>query len=212
MSCGLTLASTVRLSASGTISMIASPAVMTPPTVWTFDWNTMPSCGARISTRLSWSSAVTLRSTNSPILPSISRVSLATSLLRSRSIWMICSSVSEILPAAWAVCATNCAGFALQPRRGALELGQLGQRDQLLLPQIVDAVLFALDQLGFLFLGFALRLQAANLLVELLDPLAKLCLLAGARVAAQFEQLALAVEDRGDFGIVGARPEDRPET
>ena len=87
--------------------MIGSPAVMTPPTVWTVDWNTVPSCGARMSMRLSWSSAVTLRSTNSPILPSISRVSLATSLLRSWSIWRICSSVSAILPLACAVGAIN---------------------------------------------------------------------------------------------------------
>ena len=33
---------------SGTTSMIASPAVITPPTVWTVDWNTVPSCGARM--------------------------------------------------------------------------------------------------------------------------------------------------------------------
>ena len=49
-----------------------------------------------------------------------------------------------------------------------------------------------------------LRLEAANLFVELLDPLAELRLLAGARGAAQFEQLALAIDDRGDVGIVGA--------
>ena len=103
-------------------------------------------------------------------------------------------------------------GFALQPRRRALELGQLGQRNELLLPQIVDAVLLALDQLGFLVLGFALRLEAADLLVELLDPLAKLRLLADAGVAPQLEQLALAVEDRRDIGIVWRGPADRPET
>jgi len=39
--------------ASGTISMTGSPAVTTPPTVFAVDWNTMPSCGARISVRLS---------------------------------------------------------------------------------------------------------------------------------------------------------------
>ena len=50
-----------------------------------------------------------------------------------------------------------------------------------------------------------MRLEAANLLVELLDALAKLRLLAGARAAAQLEQLALAVDDRGDIGILGAR-------
>jgi hypothetical protein len=49
--------------------MIGSPAVITPPTVFAIDWKTAPSCGARMSVRLSWSSAVTLRSTNSPILP-----------------------------------------------------------------------------------------------------------------------------------------------
>src|SRR6266516_4811414 len=88
--------------------MIASPAAITPPTVCTANWNTVPSCGARISTRLSWSSAATLRSTYSPILASISRISLATSLLRSWSTWMICSSVSAILPLIWAALAINC--------------------------------------------------------------------------------------------------------
>ena len=53
-----------------------------------------------------------------------------------------------------------------------------------------------------------LRLEAADLFVELLDPLAQLRLLAGARGAAQLEQLALAVDDRGDVGIAGARPAD----
>ena len=38
---------------------------------------------ARISVRLSWSSAVTLRSTYSPILLSVSRSALATSLVNS---------------------------------------------------------------------------------------------------------------------------------
>src|SRR5258708_8822639 len=68
MSCGLTLASTERASACGTIIMMASPAVITPPTVWTGDCRTLPSCGARMATRPNWSSAVPFRSTNSPIL------------------------------------------------------------------------------------------------------------------------------------------------
>jgi hypothetical protein len=42
MSCGLTLASTWRSSLCGTIIMMASPAVMTPPTVCTADCSTMP--------------------------------------------------------------------------------------------------------------------------------------------------------------------------
>src|SRR5207248_5312664 len=66
-------ASTERSSACGTIIMMASPAVMRPPTVCTVDCSTMPSCGARMSMRRSWSSAVTLRSTNSPILSLVSR-------------------------------------------------------------------------------------------------------------------------------------------
>src|SRR5215207_7333363 len=37
----------------GTITMIASPATITPPTVCTVDWWTMPSWGARMSIRLS---------------------------------------------------------------------------------------------------------------------------------------------------------------
>ena len=43
-------------------------------------------------------------------------------------------------------------GFALEPGRVALELGELGERNELLLPQIVDAVLLPVDQLAFLFL------------------------------------------------------------
>ena len=76
-------------------------------------------------------------------------------------------------------------------------------RPVLMPPKIADALLLAIDQLGFLFLGLTLRLEAANLLVELLDPLAELRLLAGARGAAQLEQLALAIDDGGNSGISG---------
>src|SRR6266705_3521146 len=55
-----------------------------------------------MSTRLSWSSAAIARSLSSAILPSASRRSLSTSVRKSESIWMICSSVSLILPRALA--------------------------------------------------------------------------------------------------------------
>ena len=108
-----------------------------------------------MSTRLSWSSAVTLRSTNSPILPSISRVSLADLAAQ------IAVDLDDLqfglrdLAGDLGGLRDQLRGFAFQPRRLALELGQLGERHELLLPQIVDAVLFALDQLGFLVLGDA---------------------------------------------------------
>jgi hypothetical protein len=51
MSCGVTLASTVKRSESGTISINCSPALTTPPMVWTFISWTVPEIGARISVR-----------------------------------------------------------------------------------------------------------------------------------------------------------------
>ena len=68
----------------------------------------MPFCGARMSMRCSWSIAVTLRSTSSEILARMSASSLATSLRAFWSIWMICSSISEIFPFACATVAMSC--------------------------------------------------------------------------------------------------------
>ena len=56
---------------------------------------------------------------------------------------------------------------------------------------------------------FFLRLEAADLFLELLDALAQLRLLADARAAAQLEQLALAIHDAGNIGIVGLRQQIR---
>ena len=75
-----------------------------------------------MSVRFSWSSAVTLRSTNSPILSLVSRRSLETSLTMSLSTWMICSSVSVILPLACAREAMYCARspFSLAASRSSV--------------------------------------------------------------------------------------------
>ena len=81
----------------------------------------MPSCGARMSMRLSWSSAATFFSTSSAILPRISASSLPTSVRRSWSICRICSSVSVILPLVWAIDGDELAALAFEPRGVALE-------------------------------------------------------------------------------------------
>ena len=73
ISWGAIRASTISVSASGTISITGSPGPMTPPTVCTASWWTMPSWGARMSIRLSWSSAATCCSASSASLPWISR-------------------------------------------------------------------------------------------------------------------------------------------
>ena len=85
--------------------MIGSPSLITPPTVCTASSCTTPSCGARISTRRSWSSAAIRLSVSSEVLARFSARSLLTSVRRSSSIWMMRSSVSATLPrfcAIWA--------------------------------------------------------------------------------------------------------------
>ena len=62
-----------QLVGAGTICMMVSPLPITPPTVCTASWCTKPACGARRSTRLSWSSAAVTRSLSSAILPCASR-------------------------------------------------------------------------------------------------------------------------------------------
>ena len=108
MSLGVTLASMTRVSARGTTSMIGSPGLTTPPTVWTASWWTTPSWGARMSVRFSWSSAATRFSTSSAIFPCTSPSSFATSLRKFWSTWITWSSVSEIFPFACAMEATSC--------------------------------------------------------------------------------------------------------
>ncbi len=114
---------------------------------------------------------------------------------------MICSSVSADLAADLGGLGDQLPGLAFQPGLVAFDLGQLGQRDQLLPPEIVDAFLLADDQLDLLFLGFALGLEAADFLAQLLDPLPELRLLTVARAAAQIEQLAFAIDKRRHFRI-----------
>src|SRR5713226_7994211 len=109
----------------------------------------MPSCGARMSMRRNWSSAVTLRSTNSPILSLASRRSLETSLSMSLSTWMTCNSVSVILPLA----------CAREPRRIALERRQSRELHQMLVIELADADQLLFHQRDFLVLGGFLRLE-----------------------------------------------------
>jgi len=68
-------ACTVRLSSSGTISMICSAVVITPPMVCTANSCTMPFCGERMSIRASLSLAAISRSASSISLASTARSS-----------------------------------------------------------------------------------------------------------------------------------------
>ena len=185
---------------------------MTPPTVWTLDWNTSAVL------RRPDVDALELVLGGDLALHELADLAVDLARLLGDLAAEIAVDLDDLqfglrdLAGGLGGLRNQLRGFTLQPHRRALELGQFCERDQLLLPQIVDALLFALDQLGFLFLGLALRLQAANFLIELLDPLAKLRLLADAGAAPQFEQFALAVEDRSDIGIARRGQEDRPET
>ena len=142
--------------------------------------------------RLSRSSAVTLRSTYSPILLSVSRSCLATSLdevlIDLQDLQLGLGDLALGLRGRGDELAT----LALQPRFLALQRGQTIDLNQVLLPQILYALQFLLDQRDFLVLGVLLRLQAGDLLVELSDTLLQLVLLAEPRLAPQIEQLALA--------------------
>ena len=165
MSCGLTLASTVRLSASGTISMIASPAVITPPTVWTVGLE----YGAVL--RRADVDALELILGGDLALDELADLAVDLARLLGDLAAEIAIDLQDLqlglgdLAADLGGLRDQLPGFAFQARRLALQFGQLGELDQLLLPQLVDAVLLAIDQLDFLFLGLALGVQAADFLV-----------------------------------------------
>ena len=145
-----------------------------------------------------------------PILPRISASSLPTSVRRSWSICMIFSSISAILPLAWAIEAISCAALAVQARRVALQRGHAVERHQVLLPQAADAAQLLLVPVDLRGLGRHLLVVADDLLAELVDLLEELRLLALARRAAELEQPLLARRRSAPLpvrcGERGARP------
>src|SRR5207244_683377 len=94
--------------------------------------------------------------------------------------------------------------LAVEAGTVALERGQARDLHQVLVVEIADTDELLLYQRDFLVLGSLLRGETLDLLVELLDALAKLRLLAGAAVDADVEQLGFGVEQVLDVGIVAA--------
>src|SRR3954454_20038000 len=94
--------------------------------------------------------------------------------------------------------------LAVEAGAVAVGRGQAGDLHQVLVIEIADTDELLLHQRDFPVLGPLLRGEALDLLVELLDALAQLRLLAGAAVDANVEQLGFGGEQRLDIGIVAA--------
>src|SRR3954453_20860815 len=94
--------------------------------------------------------------------------------------------------------------LAVEAGAVAFERGQAGDLHQVLVIEIPHTDELLLHQRDFPVLGSLLRGEALDLLVELLDALAQLRLLAGASVDANVEQLGFGGEQRLDVGIVAA--------
>src|SRR6266702_1999224 len=92
--------------------------------------------------------------------------------------------------------------LAVEARAVALERGQARDMDQVLVIEIAHTDELLLHQRALLVLGFLLRRQTLDLLVELLDALAELRLLARAAVDADVEQLGFGGDQHLDVGIV----------
>ena len=93
--------------------------------------------------------------------------------------------------------------FALQARLLAFKRREPADLNQVSGPQIADALKLLGDNGHFFGLGILLGRQPDNLLLQLLDTLLQLIFLSEARLAAQFEQLALAAKGFLHVGIVG---------
>ena len=164
-----------------------------------------------MSTRLSWSSAATLRSTNSPILPSTSRSSLrdfaAEILIDLDDLQLDLADLAAGLRHR----GDRLRALALEPRRLAFERDQPIDLHQVLVPKRPHAFELALDQLDLLRFCLLQRRVPADFLVELGDALLELRLLAEPGAAPQLEQLAFAVDGGGDVGFVCARQQSSRE-
>ena len=93
--------------------------------------------------------------------------------------------------------------LAAEPRCLALELAQPRYRDEIFLIELAHAGEFVLDEGDFLVLRRFLRAEADDLFVGLVDALAQLRFLPGARRAAQIEQLHLGRHDLRNVWHIG---------
>ncbi len=93
--------------------------------------------------------------------------------------------------------------FALQARLLAFKRREPADLNQVPGPQIADALKLLGDNGHFFGLGILLGRQPDDLLLQLLDTLLQLIFLSEARLAAQFEQLALAAKGFLHVRIVG---------
>ena len=112
----------------------------------------MPSCGARMSMRLSWSSAATLRSTSSAILPRISRELLADLgaqiLVDLQDLQLGLGDLALGLGDR----GDERAALALEARGVALERGHALDLDEVLAPEVAHALELLRDQLDLALL------------------------------------------------------------
>ena len=98
------------------------------------------------------------------------------------------------MPLASAADATSWPRSPCSLRLLALERGEPVERNQVLLQQVAHAGELLVDESELLILGVLLRGEPGDLLLQLLDALRELILLAEPRGATQFKQLALAVQ------------------
>src|SRR6201999_2928596 len=91
--------------------------------------------------------------------------------------------------------------FAADACSLSLKSGQTAHRNQFLIPKVGHASKLALNQLDLLSLGFLLRLQTRNFLLELNNTLLKLLFLSGTCRLPHGEQTMLAVHDLHDKGF-----------
>src|SRR5262245_26204030 len=92
--------------------------------------------------------------------------------------------------------------LAVKPCAFALERREARNRNEILVPQLADAVELALDQPDLPLLGLGLAGEPDHLVLKLGDPFPQLLLLTESGSAPQIEQALLAGNDAGDLGLV----------
>ena len=176
--------------------------MITPPTVFAVDWKTTPSCGARMSVRRE----LVLGGHLALDVFADLAVGLAQLLGDVAGEFLIDLEDLQLnfgdLALGFGGGGNERAALALQARLLALERGEPVELDEVLRPQIADALELLVDERHFLGLGVLLGGQPGDLLLQLLDALLQLILLAETRGAAQLEQLALARQRLVEVAIV----------
>ena len=157
---------------------------MTPPTVWTASWWTMPSCGRADvdALQLVLGRNLALDELGRSFL-AISRNSFATSLRRSWSIWMICSSISDDLAFRPGRLPRSTARARLRAAPHRVRAPSCVDRHQFCVPQArarLPARPGSARSRGAW--PACCSVSPADLLVKLGDPFAQLRLLAGSRL------------------------------